>query len=257
MSDYRPAGYNFENEIAAANAAGVASGTASGEISGYANAAVDHRNPALINGNDDQGNPTGYNEGYNAASIDHTNPTAIGSDPKGRTYGYKAGYDVGYPDGIIQGTNQAAHGLITQTGDMNLTLGVYQKVNFGSMQHAKTMNISSNGLRVLEAGYYDVGAGLSITVLDSGSGNTFGYLYMGIVKNGTYLGYSRSDVVAYSDDNTGMNCHFKNIYMAVNDVFYVYVKPVFSASNVNNVYARAWASGSNRQGSFLMAAKRT
>lgn len=251
-------------------------GNPTGYNEGYEAASVYHTT-AATSGNDLKTRVRGYAAGGNYYSNWHYQPTVSGTDPYGRERGYARGYKAardfhvaasssgndstgtlrGYAQGKTAGLNEAAHGLVTQTGDQLLTLNVYQKINMGSLQHAKTMTTASNGLRALQAGYYDVGGGVSITVQDTGGGNTFGYLYMAIVKNGSYLGYSRSDVVAYSDDNTGMNCHFKNIYMAVNDVFYIYVKPVFTASNVNNVYARAWVSGVNRQGSFLMAAKRT
>lgn len=250
-----PTGYNEGYEDASVYHTAVSSGgtDAKGRTRGYALGgdafSAWHNTASVSGGNDSFGRERGYARGYKAARDFHVAASSSGNDSTGTLRGYAQGKTAGL--------YEAAHGLVTQNGDQLLSLNVYQKINMGSLQHAKSMVVAYNGLRAKEAGYYDVGGGVSITVQDTGGGNTFGYLYMAIVKNGSYLGYSRSDAVAYADDNTGMNCHFKNIYMAVNDVFYIYVKPVFTASNVNNIYARAWASGVNRQGSFLMAAKRT
>lgn len=247
-----PTGYNEGYEAASAYHTAVSSGgtDAKGRTRGYALGgdafSAWHNTASVSGGNDSFGRERGYARGYKDAREFHITANASGgNDATGALRGY------------TRGVNDSARGLLMMSSYQQLPLNVYTRLNMNVTKYLRTMSrYSSNTLRSNWAGYYDVSAGASIKVYDTGGGNTFGYLYIAIYKNGGALGYSRTDVVAYSADTTGLNIHFQNIYMNPSDYFSVYVKPVFTASNVSSVYAYADASGVNRQGSFLMAYRR-
>lgn len=272
MSNFITPNYNYSSEIIQANEDGFneavnshnqmsgldRNGQPPARLAGYQQASTTHRDPSTVNGQDLLLLDTGFNDGYDAASVDHTNPSATGSDPKGRIYGYKAGYDAGHSAGIPVGVGTCGRGYISMAADQTLPLNVYTRVNTNNTVACFSgMSRTSNVLRADMAGYYDVGAGVNISVVDSGNGNTHGYLYIRIYKNGGAIAYSRCDVVAYSDDITDLTVSATNVYMTAGDYFSIYVKPVFDAVRISTVTARAYSSSYNWQGSFLIAHRRT